>query len=123
MSGQWISSKVVASESWPGVELVVSRMSFGRRLELMKQVRGLASKADFFEAGDSAQSRIEAGVLSAEIDRTYVSWGISEVRGFTLDGQPATVEQMISCGPEDLFREALAAVKSECGLGEQERKN
>ncbi len=123
MSGQWCSSKVVSSESWPGVELVVARMSFGRRLELMKLVRSLAAKAEFFEAGESAQSRIEAGVLSAEIDRVYVSWGISEVRGLILDGHAASVEQMIAEGPEDLFREALAAVKLECGLGEQERKN
>ena len=26
-------------------------------------------------------------------------------------------------GPEELFQEALAAVKAECGLSEQERKN
>jgi len=98
-------------------------MSFGRRLELMRRIRDLSSKAEFFEAGNTEQSRIEAGVLAAEIDRLYVQWGLGGVRGLELDGQPATVEQLIEKGPEDLFREALAAVKAECGLGEQERKN
>ncbi len=122
-TGQWSSSKVVASATWPGVELVLARMSFGRRLELMKRVRDLAGKAEFFEAGTGEKSRIEAGVLSAEIDRLYVAWGVAEVRGLELDGQPATVAMLIDSGPEELFREALGAVKAECGLGEQERKN
>jgi len=30
---------------------------------------------------------------------------------------------LAAIGPEDLFREALSAVKAECGLTETERKN
>ena len=37
--------------------------------------------------------------------------------------QPATAESLIESGPEELFKEALAAVKAECGLSENERKN
>ena len=35
----------------------------------------------------------------------------------------ATPEMMVDCGPEELFREALALVRAETGLTEEERKN
>ena len=40
-----------------------------------------------------------------------------------LDGVPATPESLAAVGPEELFREAIAAVKAECGLTDAERKN
>ena len=55
--------------------------------------------------------------------RLYVLWGVEEIRGLQLDGSPATAEKLIEAGPEDLFQEALKAVKAECGLSETERKN
>jgi len=66
---------------------------------------------------------MEASVLGAEIDRIYVLWGVAEIRGLELDGAPATVASLIDHGPEELFLEALAAVRAECGLDEAERKN
>ncbi|MDP9169795.1 MAG: hypothetical protein M3N54_04200 [Acidobacteriota bacterium] len=113
----------MASAAWPGVTLVISRMSFARRLELMKRVRDLAGRADFFEAGRDEKNRMEASLLGAEIDRLYLEWGLLEVRGLELDGENATCQSLIERGPEDLVGEALDAVKSECGLNETERKN
>jgi hypothetical protein len=98
-------------------------MTFGRRLELMRKVRDLAVRIEFFEAGRDARNEMEASLLCGEIDRLYLLWGIQEVRGLELDGMPATPESLIEAGPEDLFNEALAAVKAECGLSENERKN
>lgn len=123
MTAEWQSYKVVPSESWPGVSFVVARMSFARRLELMKRVRDLAKRADFFEAGHDEKNRMEAGLLGAEIDQLYLEWGLHEIRGLELDGEPATSRSLIDRGPEDLVTEALAAVKAECGLNETERKN
>ena len=40
-----------------------------------------------------------------------------------IDGNAATPELLAKAGPEELFREALAAVKTEAGLTEAERKN
>jgi len=85
----WNSRKVVASKERPGVEFVIARMTFGRRIELMREVRE----------------------------------GLEEIRGLELDGVPATAESLIESGPEELFLEALTAVKAECGLLENERKN
>jgi hypothetical protein len=98
-------------------------MSFARRLELMKRVRDLAARADFFDAGRDEKNRMEASLLGGEIDRLYLEWGLKEIRGLEVDGEIATCAALIERGPEDLVGEVLAAVKSECGLNETERKN
>jgi hypothetical protein len=119
----WTSRKVVASETRPGVEFIIARMTFGRRIELMRRVRDLAARLEYFEAGRDAKNGMEASLLGAEIDRLYLRWGVEEIRGLELDGFPATIDALIERGPEELFLEALTAVKSECGLDENERKN
>jgi hypothetical protein len=119
----WNSRKVVVSEERPGVEFVIARMTFGRRIELMREVRDLAARLEYFEAGQNAKNGMEASLLGAEIDRLYIRWGLEEIRGLELDGVPATAESLIESGPEELFLEALTAVKAECGLLENERKN
>ena len=119
----WSRTAVVRSEAWPGVEIVVSKMSFGRRLDLMRRIRDLAARAEFLEAGTDGKDGMDASLLGAEIDRLYVEWGVEEIRGIEFDGEPATAAALIEIGPEDLFREALAAVKTNSGLSENERKN
>lgn len=119
----WNSRKVVGSAERPGVEFVVARMTFGRRIELMRAVRDLAARVEYFEAGRDAKNGMEASLLGAEIDRLYIRWGLEEVRGLEIDGAPATPESLVESGPEELFLEALAAVKAECGLTGNERKN
>jgi len=122
-STSWCSRKVVASKEHPGVEFVIARMTFGRRIELMRKVRDLAVRLEYFEAGRDAGNEMEASLLGAEIDRLYLRWGLEEVLGLELDGAAATAESLIESGPEELFLEALTAVRAECGLVENERKN
>lgn len=110
------------SQTAAGVTFVLAKMSFGRRVELTRRLREIAQRVEFLEAGE-AKEKIDAALLTCEIDRLYVMWGLKEVRGLTLDGEPATPESLAASGPEELFREALAAVKAECGLTEAERKN
>lgn len=119
----WNSNKTVASEKIPGVEFVITRMTFGRRLELMKRVRDLAARLEYFDAGREEKNRIEASLLGGQLDRLYIEWGLEEIRGLELDGEPATPMLLIDRGPEELVQEALSAIKRECGLNEQERKN
>lgn len=119
----WDSHKTVASEEMAGVAFVISRMTFGRRLELMKGVRDLAARIEYFDAGRDEKNRMEASLLGAEMDKLYLAWGLGEVRGLTLDGITATPESLVERGPEALVQEALAAIKAECGLTETERKN
>ena len=125
MSGMhWESSRVVkVSQSRPGVEFVIARMTFGRRLELMTRVRDLAARLEYFEAGrEERQNAWRRAYSRAEIDRLYVRWGLEEVRGLEIDGAPADVDALIDRGPEDLFLEALSAIRAECGLSGSRKK-
>jgi len=110
------------SQRQRGVTFVLAKMSFGRRIELTRRLREIAQRVEFLEAGD-AKEKIDAALLTCEIDRLYLLWGLKEVRGLELDGEAATPESLAAVGPEVLFREAVDAVKAECGLTETERKN
>jgi len=110
------------SRTTPGVTFLLAKMSFGRRVELTRRLREIAQKVEFLEAGETRE-KLDAALLTSEIDRMYVEWGLKEVRGLELDGEPATPESLGAIGPEALFREAVDAVKTECGLTEAERKN
>ena len=57
----------------PGVVFVINRISFGRRMELSRLVREITRKAEFLEAGTDLRERIEAGILSDEVDRERIS--------------------------------------------------
>jgi len=100
----------------------VAKASFGRRVELMRGVRELARRMEFLEAG-GAGDKMDAALLQREIDRLYLTWGLREIEGLEVDGVAATPDALADAGPEDLFREALAAVRAETELSETERKN
>jgi hypothetical protein len=116
------SEAVVESKARPGVRFRIARITFGRRVELMRRVRELARRAEFLDAGKDPADKMDAALLQAEIAQLYVTWGVKAVEGLTVDGVAAGPE-MLAAGPEEVFREALAAVRSEIGLIEEERKN
>jgi hypothetical protein len=92
-------------------------------MDLMRRVRELARKAEFLDAGQDAGEKMDAALLHAEVDRLYLGWGLKEVMGLDLDGKTATPDSLADCGPEELFREAVAAVRAATGLTAEERKN
>ncbi len=51
------------------------------------------------------------------------SGGWRAVEGLIIDGEAATVTQLLEKGPEDLAREIVGAIREQCGLSEAERKN
>ncbi|MCU1235011.1 MAG: hypothetical protein JWP63_2978 [Candidatus Solibacter sp.] len=116
------SESVVESQAVPGVRLRIARISFAGRLELMRRVRELARRAEFLDAGKDPADKMDAALLQAEIERLYVTWGVKAVEGLTVDGIVAGPDAL-AAGPESVFREALAAVRREFGLSEEERKN
>jgi hypothetical protein len=117
------SLKDVESKIAHKVTFRVARMSFARRMELMRQIRELARRIEFLEAGQELGEKMEAALIQGEVDRVYLMWGLVEVSGLEVDGAAATPTALAENGPEDLFREALAAVKAETGLSMAERKN
>jgi hypothetical protein len=117
------SVTVVESQVASEVKFTIAKISFGRRMELMRRVRELARRMEFLEAGRTPGDKMDAALLQTEIDRLFLTWGLRAVAGLELDGVDATPELLAEAGPEDLFREALAAVRAETGLTGAERKN
>jgi len=123
MNNAYESVVRVESRSKPGVILTVARMSFSRRLELMRQIRDIASRLEFDQAGTGSLDQMDASILKIEIDKTYLAWGLKAVEGLELDGRQATPQMLLESGPECLVQEALEAVRAQAGLSEAERKN
>jgi hypothetical protein len=111
------------STTYEGVTFRVLRMSFGRRLELLKRLRGFATSCEVQRSGDTTDDRVEAAISEAEMRKTYLEWGLEEVSGLTIDGEPATRVRLIEAGPEELCNEIADRIRSECFLSEEERKN
>ncbi|MDX2181790.1 MAG: hypothetical protein SFV18_19510 [Bryobacteraceae bacterium] len=111
------------SAAVPGVRFRVRRMTFGRRIELTKRVRELAQRIEFAEAGETFAGKVEASLATLEVERLYLDWGLESVSGLTADGEPVDRENAAERAPEALTREMIAAIKHECGLSEEERKN
>jgi hypothetical protein len=113
----------IESKAMPGVRFTVARMSFDRRVELMRRIRELAGRAEFLRAGRETEDKMDAALVHAEIDRLFVAWGVRAVSGLMVDGRDASPETLYADAPEALFREALMAVREEAGLSEEQRKN
>lgn len=110
------------ADALAGVRYRTAKVSVARRIELARRIRDIGRRIEFLEAG-GAQEKLEAAVLSAEIDRAYLEWGLEAVEGLTIDGEAATPQLLVEKGPADLAEEILGRIKAECGLGEEERKN
>jgi len=117
------SVAVIESQEARGVTFTIAKMSYARRVELMRKIRELARRLEFLEASADSGDKMDGALLAAEINRLYLNWGLRAISGLTLDGSEATVDLLVECGPENLFREALAAVQAQTGLSEAERKN
>ena len=107
----------------PGVEFTIIRLSFARRMELARRVLDLSRRMEFHAAGESVGDTIQANILACEIDGLYLRWGLAEISGLVIDGMEASADLLADKGPEDLAEEIVAAVKSQIGLSEDERKN
>ena len=122
-SNSWESRVWIEAEAVPGVRYEIVRVSFGRRIELARRIREIGRKMEYLQAGNDARETLEATVLSAEIDRAYLEWGLVSVEGLRIDGADATPETVVDRGPVELAMEILCRIKSECGMTEDERKN
>jgi hypothetical protein len=111
------------SQSLPGVSYRIARMSIARRIDLTRRVRELGLKTKFLAASDTLSDQVELSLLNQQIDQLYMEWGLLELNGLLIDGEEATPTVLINRGPESLCHEILSAIKAECHLSEEERKN
>jgi len=121
--GIYDSTLSIQSKAMPAVTFVINRISFGRRMELARRVREISQRAEYLTAGSQLQEKIEASLLRQEIEATYLRWALIRIDGLTIDGEPASTERLIEQGPEALTNEIVNAIKAQCGLSEDERKN
>lgn len=118
------SCEVFESTATPGVRLHLRRMSFGRRLELTRALRDTVERMDQALAAPAGEVRdADAAALAAEADAACLRWAVEKIEGLEIDGQPATIDSLLSAGPEELVQEILARMRAGIGLSETERKN
>src|ERR1017187_2042763 len=111
---EWESRVGFDAEAVAGVRYEIVRVSFGRRIELARRIREIGRRMEYLEAGSDARETLEATVLSAEIDRAYLDWGLLTVEGLQIDGVVATPEALVDRGPVELAMEILRRIKAEC---------
>ena len=97
----------------PGVQFTIRRMTLGRRMEMVRQVRECAKALEFHQAGTGLDDSLGAGLVACEIERIYLNWGLAGLQGLEIDGSPATTASLIESGPEPLCKEIAAAIKAE----------
>jgi hypothetical protein len=117
------STFTIQSSVAPDVRLTIQRVSVARRLDLLRQVRDLTGRIEFYRAGAVLGDKVDASIASGEVESLYVTWGVSKIEGLLIDGAEATPESLIESGPEELVREAADLVRAQLGLSEDERKN
>jgi hypothetical protein len=117
------SAFLVQSIALPGVALTVRRVSVARRLDLLRRLRDLIARVEFYQAGAHLDDKLGASIASTEIESLYVVWGIAAIDGLSIDGSEATPQTLVERGPESLVREAATLVRTQLGLSEEERKN
>jgi hypothetical protein len=113
----WHESKML-----PGVSFAVRRISLANRLELTRQMRELTLRYEFLRAGDQSD-QLEAALSDLLVRRLYLEWGLASIKGFSIDGELATIELLIEKGPEELAGEIISVIRQEIELSEEERKN
>ena len=57
------------------------------------------------------------------MDEVYLRWGLLRLEGLAIDGQAASIDELLERGPEELCREIVDRIKLECGLTDDEAKN
>jgi len=120
---EWASAQWRESESTPGVRFKTVKMTLARRRDLTSRVRTMLNKARFHAGSGDAAEQMEASLLAVDTDRMLLDWGLLEIEGLRIDGEPASVRGLIEAGPEDLCREIAEQIRRDCQLTEQERKN
>lgn len=113
----WYESQTLA-----GVRFSIRSVSLGSRLELLKALRELITQNEFLRNGDSLQ-QTDAAISDLLAQSLYLRWGLRDVEGLSINGQPATPESVVEYAPERLCREIVDVIRESLELSETERKN
>ena len=126
------------SENFPGVSVMLRRMTEGRRIELRKliaepnrRIRVIIRDQAIVEK-EPEETRDNAkwlelqdeydGIMVEKINPAWITWGVRQIEGLEVDGRTLTVEDWKDW-PSALFNEVLDAVKNETELNGVQRKD
>ena len=138
MAHHYDTSARFESELFPGVSVILRKMSEGRRIELRKligepnsRIRNILREQATLEREPEETRDIGKWmdlqdsfdeIMLTVINPAWVRWGVKQVEGLEVDGRSLGVEDMLDW-PSALFNEVLEAVKAEAELQGNERKN
>jgi len=109
--------------SCAGVTCRIRKITFQRRLSLLRELRELARRYEFTAAGETVQDKYDAAVIQQEINKHYWDHFVLAVEGLSIDGVKASPETLWSDGPDNLVQEILKVVTSQAFLSADEAKN
>lgn len=112
-----------ASKTFPGVTVLLKRISFSKRSELTREIAPLAARIKALSASLVNEELTEAALLRRTVASLVLDWGLLEVCGLSIDGVPARKETLIDEGPEELTLEILHQLQRKISLSEEEIKN
>lgn len=113
----WHESKTIG-----GVRYATRRVSLQQRIELASKIREIVLRHEFLKAGDPGD-QLEVTLGELLVRKLYIEWGLQEIEGLAIDGEPATVESIVAKGPEALTDEIVTSIRGQLELSGEERKN
>lgn len=116
------SLRWVESREMPRVRYAVRQPSLAQRIALTKRLHELTLRHEFLANGNELH-QLEMALADLLVQKLFVEWGLAQIDGLEIDGQPATVDLLIEKGPEQLVAEIAVQIRHECGLTDDERKN
>lgn len=111
------------SKTFPGVKVVLKRISFSKRSELTREIAPLAAKIKALSASSVEAEQAEAALLRRSVAGFVLDWGLVEVSGLMIDGVPAKKQTLVDDGPEELTLEILQQLQRQIALSNDEIKN
>lgn len=133
------TTTTLPSKNFPGVMLVVRKMTEERRIELQeavreptRKIRDMLVKADTLERENEAVNRAEIlslrdemnTVVTRDLNVAKIRWGVAAIQNLCLgdEGTIATLDNVLKW-PSKLIEECLDIVEKGTGMTEEEVKN
>ena len=138
MKHAYSTTRSIPLETFPGIEVVLRKMTEGRRLELRKliaepnrRIREILREQASIEKEPEETRDMSAWlerqdefdqIMIEKINVAWIQWGVKQISGLEVDGRALGVEDWADW-PSSLFDEILTLVKSEAELNGSDRKN
>lgn len=116
-SVRWMESK-----EFPDVRYSIREPSLGNRITLTQKLHDLTARNEFLAGGRELQ-QLELVLADLLVQKALIEWGLAAIEGLKIDGKSPTTDLLIESGPEKLVAEIAQAIRTRCGLTEEERKN